>query len=181
MIKSAQKKFVFLTSSILLVLFIVVFIAIIKLPMFDTITTRMEDFLEIVTGKGQGDASTQTRLDMILDGWNVFKERIVVGYGANNYKNVTRYKVYSHNNFVEILVDFGLIGFALYYLIYFHCFKKLRKGKSDAEKALFSIFLVRFIMEIALVTYYDKLNWIFVAFCLINTKENKFLTDDENK
>ena len=161
----------------------VIFSATMKLPMFDTISSRMGSATEMVTGEGTGDSSARARINMIVKGWEVFKDRIVAGYGANNYKNVTKFKTYAHNNFIEILVNFGLFGFALYYLIYFYGFKNLWKAKNDAGKALFSIFFVRFVMEIAMVTYYGKIHWVMMAFYLISTekilKENK-LTEETN-
>lgn len=161
----------------------VAFSAAMKLPMFDTISSRMESATEVVSGEGTGDASARTRLKMIANGWEVFKDRIVTGYGANNYKNVTKFRTYSHNNFIEILVNFGLFGFVLYYLIYFYGFKNLWKAKNDAGKALFSIFFVRFVMEIAMVTYYGKIHWVMMAFYLISTEkilEDRKLTEKTN-
>lgn len=152
------------------VVLIVVLTMVMKLPMFENITERMEGIKSLVKGE-VGDASAETRMEMIKDGWNVFKDRIVIGFGANNYKNVTRFRTYSHNNFIEVLVDFGLVGFALYYLIYFRSFKNLWKSQTDAGKALFSIFLIRFLMEIAMVTYYSKLHWVLTAFYLISIEK----------
>ena len=151
-------------------LIIVAFTAVMKLPIFETVVKRMEGINNLIKGDG-GDASAKARMEMIVDGWNVFKDRIVIGFGANNYKNVTRFKTYSHNNFIEVLVDFGLVGFALYYLIYFRSFKNLWRSQTDASKALFSIFLVRFLMEVALVTYYSKLHWVVMAFYLISIEK----------
>ena len=142
--------------------------AIIKLPMFDFINGRMEKMFEFVTGAGKGDNSSRVRFDMIMDGWEAFKSRVFTGYGANNYRFVASRRTYAHNNFIEILVNFGLFGFVLYYLIYFTAFKNLWMAKQDASKALVSIFVVRTMMEIAMVTYYDKIHWIMMAFFLIS-------------
>lgn len=150
----------------------VVFSSAMKLPIFETISSRMESATEVVTGEGQGDSSTRSRLNMIVGGLEVFKDRIVAGYGANNYKNVTRFKTYAHNNFIEILVNFGLFGFILYYLVYFYGFKNLWKTQNDAGKALFAIFIVRFVMELAMVTYYGKIHWVMMAFYLISIEKN---------
>ena len=171
---------VFVTMVVLVPLFMII----IELPMFETIKSRMESFGQIVTGEGAGDSSARVRMEMIADGWDTFKERLVIGFGANNYKSVTRFRTYSHNNFIEILVDFGLLGFALYYFVYINCFKNLWKAQSDDRKALFSIFLMRFMMEIAMVTYYDKLHWVLVAFYLIGMSDEKHsekeITQEDN-
>ena len=149
----------------------IVFVAVIQLPMFEFINQRMEQTVEVLTGDGKGDNSSKLRLNMIKDGWNIFKERLLTGYGADNYRLVTRYRTYAHNNLIEVLVNFGLTGFALYYLIYWNALKNLWKSENDVGKALFCIFLVRFMMEIAAVTYYDKVHWILMAFFIMKPVE----------
>jgi len=151
----------------LILILSVLFFSAIQLPVFETINHRMEQMAHQLSGESGGDTSTGTRMNMIEDGWEIFKERLLSGYGADNYRLVSRYRTYSHNNFIEILVNFGLIGFVLYYLIYWNALKNLWKVKNDAGKALLCIFLVRFMMEIASVTYYDKVHWVLMAFFLI--------------
>ena len=149
----------------------VVFISIIQLPVFETINYRMEQLGENLSGDG-GDSSSEIRTSMIVDGWNIFKERILTGYGADNYSVLSRYRTYSHNNFIEILVDFGFIGFVLYYMIYCNALKNLWKMKINSGKALLCIFMVRFMMEMAMVSYYDKLHWVLFAFFLMKPTEH---------
>lgn len=151
---------------------VVIFLGVIRMPMFETVRTRMEGAVNVLKG-GDGDSSAEMRMNMIKDGWTLFKERILTGYGARNYAVVSRYRTYAHNNFIEILVDFGLIGFVLYYLVYWNALKNLWKMRTDAGKALFCIFLVRFMMEIAAVTYYDKVHWIMFAFFLMKPIEEE--------
>ncbi len=155
---------------IIVAILLLVFTIIIRLPMFELINRRLELAMETLTGEGKGDSSARTRFKMIADGWEIFKERLLIGYGANNYAYVTGYWTYAHNNFIEILVDFGLIGFVLYYLAYVFAMNNLLKSKQDAGKALSAIFLVRLLMEVALVTYYSKQHWILLAFFLISDR-----------
>ena len=149
-----------------------IFVAVIQLPAFETIRLRMEQGMETISG-GKGDSSSNIRLNMMKDGWNLFKNRILIGYGADNYRVVGMYSTYSHNNFTEMLVGFGLIGFLLYYVIYLNAFKSLISLKNDASRALLCIFLIRFVMEIAMVTYYDKVHWILMAFFLIEIQNDE--------
>lgn len=159
----------------------VVFVSIIQLPMFETINHRMEMLKKNLFDGGGGDSSSEIRMNMITDGWEIFKERILLGYGGRNYAIVSRYRTYAHNNFIEILVDFGLIGFVLYYMNYWNALKNLWKLKNDAGKALLCIFLVRFFMEMAVVCYYDKLHWIILAFSLIAPLKSTNNTEGEIK
>ncbi len=158
---------------------VVVFMAVIQLPMFDFITHRLEQTMEVLTGEGRGDNSTKLRLSMMEEGWRLFKERIPIGYGANNFAVISGFRTYAHNNFVEILVDFGLIGFVLYYSIYAMSLKTLWELKNDVSKALLGILLVRMMMEMAMVTYYDKINWVILAFSLISPVKD--FSEDNNE
>lgn len=159
---------------------VLVFMIVIQLPMFATIRTRMKGATDAFSGTG-GDDSTVVRMKMITDGWSFFKERVLTGYGATNYTALSRYRTYAHNNFIEVLVDFGIIGFILYYLIYWNAFKNLMKEKADGAKALFAIFCVRFMMEIATITYYEKLNWIILAFCLIGRRKDSCIQENRGE
>lgn len=162
---------------------VIAFMAVIQLPMFELINSRMEQAVEVITGDGKGDNSSKVRLSMIKDGWDIFKNRLLTGYGADNYRLVSRYRTYSHNNFIEVLVNFGLIGFVLYYLNYWNIMKNLWKSKNDAGKALFCVFIIRFMMEIATVPYYDKTHWILIAFFLMKPieEENNIEGEVENE
>ena len=102
-----------------------------------------------------------------------------MGYGAKNYSVVSRDRTYAHNNFIEVLVVFGIIGFILYYYIYWNAFENLIRTKSDAGKAFLVVFAVRVMMEVAAVTYYDKLNWIILAFCLIVSRQSNLTNEEE--
>ena len=51
--------------------------------------------------------------------------------------------------------------------------KNLWKSKSDAGKALFCVFIIRFMMEIATVPYYEKTHWILIAFFLMKPIEEE--------
>lgn len=150
-----------------------VFVSVMQLPVFETINHRMEQMMEQFSGKNSGDGSTGVRMRMIDRGWELYKERLLTGFGANNYRIVTGFRTYAHNNFIEVLVDFGLIGFFLYYLIYWQVLKNLWNMKSDAGKALLCVFLTRLMMEIAMVSYFDKIHWIMFAFFMIDSTKSQ--------
>lgn len=157
----------------------VVFVSVIQLPVFETINHRMEQLIKQFSGESGGDTSSQIRTNMITDGWNLYKDRILTGFGINNYRIVSRYGTYAHNNFIEILVDTGLSGFILYYLIYWNALKNLWNMKNDVGKALLCVFVIRLMMEVAMVTYYDKLHWVLLAFFLIKPIESINNTEGE--
>ena len=145
----------------------ILFYIAIQMPMFEMMHRRFEESINALLGKSGGDGSTITRISFIETGWHLFKDKMLIGYGANNFRYVSGFGMYSHNNFIEILVDFGLIGFAIYYSIYTSAFRNMGKATNKEGKLLFVIFIVRTVLEVAMVTYYDKKTWIMFAFLLL--------------
>lgn len=146
----------------------VVFSAAIQLPMFETVRVRMEQGINTYKGESGGDSSSQLRMRYVSRGWNLFLQRPIHGYGADNFAVASGMGTYAHNNFTEMLVDFGLVGFLLYYAMYIISYKRLKKNRDNYAIFLFVLLMVRTAMEIAMVTYYDKLHWILLAFFMID-------------
>ena len=60
--------------------------------------------------------STDVRDNMIHEGFNIFLENPIFGGGYNNfYAHTTFGYDYSHNNYIELLCTFGIIGTLVYY------------------------------------------------------------------
>ena len=135
--------------------------------MFDLMRRRFEESINALLGQAGGDSSTLSRMSFIETGWRLFMDKMFVGYGVNNFAYVSGFGMYSHNNFIEILVGLGLVGFVLYYSMYLTAFKNISKEKTNEGKLLFVIFVVRAVLEMAMVTYFDKKTWIMLAFLLL--------------
>lgn len=152
---------------IVLLVLILVFNMVIQLPIFNLVRERMEMGMETITGSGNGDKSAGNRIIHIERGFNLFKEKPFVGYGADNYRVASGSGTYSHNNFIEVLVDFGVIGFLIYYSMYVRSYKNLSSNKTPEGNLIFVLFLIRTVLEVAVVTYFDKLQWIYLAFFMM--------------
>ena len=101
-----------------------IYFLIMKIPMFyDIIGIRMEGLLAFVTGDvSSADSSSIIRGRMIQIGLDKWMQSPIWGYGFDSFKYynqiVTGRFYYSHNNFVELLYNEGIIGFVLYYWYY---------------------------------------------------------------
>lgn len=156
-----------ITALIVVAVSIVAFyFAIMKIePLYNVLGERIENMLEGIFGEGTTEGSFNLRAEMIKLGWEAFLDRPIFGYGLNNfrtlYEQATGWNTYSHNNFIEILVNGGLVGFILYYFIYGYVFVKLLKPafvKRDITAIiLFTINLVLIGLQIATISYYDTL------------------------
>ena len=93
---------------------------------------------------------------MIKTGWTAFMESPLIGKGL--YASYKYFATYSHNNFIEILMNTGIIGFAIFYYPYMtgiYDFTKINRNEK-----LYSVMLVIFLWVLlggyGMVTYYSK-------------------------
>jgi len=64
------------------------------------------------------DSSADTRESLVSDSWQYYAEQPLLGYGPDMYSEVVGQGFYAHNNFVEIGINWGLVGQVSYYLSY---------------------------------------------------------------
>lgn len=182
LLKTIKKLIVFVSI-------IIAFIYIIRLPMFATIYERMEMTIKGLVGQEKVDTSTHLREIYIEAGINQFLKKPIVGLGVANSKYITYETVgretYLHNNYVELLATTGIIGFCLYYSVYFYiifsCVKMLKK-KSKYTSIVLIIFLVNIILEYAMVSYYSKSTYIYILLGLISIENARkdYLNEKNN-
>lgn len=157
--------------------------AIMNIPfIYDMVGYRLETMLYGMTGSGETDGSTSLRLKMIEWGLEWFMAKPWIGYGINNYMSLlgTMHTyagttgVYAHNNYIELLVDLGLIGTAIYYFIYLRILVKavqIGRKLSSLQLIMVGILVSLIINEYGMVSYIEiyaqiilVLNW-FLLFC----------------
>ncbi|MEN6461354.1 MAG: O-antigen ligase family protein, partial [Syntrophomonas sp.] len=111
----------------------VTYYAIMNIPfVYDMVGYRIESMIYGLMG-GETDGSTSLRLKMITWGLEWFMLKPWFGYGINNYMSLIGEMhtyagttgVYAHNNYIEMLVDVGMIGTAIYYFIYLMMLEKI--------------------------------------------------------
>ena len=172
-------------SIILIVLILLLFYYLIfNVPIFYSLLgNRIDSYFRFFIGEEINEKSILLRDYMIRFGFEKFKEKPIFGWGIGNYEELFKkdigYRGYAHNNYIELLVDVGIIGMVAYYLMYiFGLFKlkKLKIGKYENFKYLFiSLFLSILIIGYSSVYYYDKHFYILLAMAsvLIGSKCNE--------
>lgn len=136
----------------------IVLYAVYNIPfLYEYIGYRFEGLLETLQGGG-GDKSSLIRKNMVEIGLKAFLSKPILGYGLDGfstvYGRISGTYVYAHNNYVETLVNTGLVGFLLYYgYIAWVLFKRCGATK---KAALFkSLLIALLIADIGLVSYMD--------------------------
>ena len=133
--------------------------------LYETIGWRIEVVINgMFNTGGEIDDSVSARMSMIEIGKELFAKRPILGYGLNNYKNMLLIEkpygmtnVYAHNNYIELMVDLGIIGLAIYYALYiyiiYYALKKFKKLNS-LQLWMFAILITLMICEYGVVSYY---------------------------
>lgn len=159
---------------------------IISVPMlYDLVGVRFNSFFSYFTDKSSGDSSTQYRMDMILYGIEWFKNKPFIGYGMDNFRylfeSATGRLAYAHNNYIELLVGGGIIGFTLYYRIAVNSIRKLRKSMTNNRSMvalLLSILLTILCIDFALVSYNSR--FIQIIMCTVFCGANICAIENES-
>lgn len=173
--KSILNKVKFILGGI--VLSILVFNMTMKVEViYNVIGFRMEAiYREIVYGEESTESSFNTRQNMVDKGLEYFKERPLLGYGVSNYRYLYKHdmgkETYSHNNYIELLVNNGIIGFLLYYLFYISALintnykrlKSISKQESSYYLMMICILICMLVLDISNVSYNSYLIYILLG------------------
>ena len=125
---------------------IVAYLAMMNVPvLYDIVGSRFEKMNEGLSG-GDGGFSMDIRSLMIVSGLSWFLEKPLLGYGYNGFSalfyRLTGIEVYSHNNFIEMLVNSGIVGFCIYYSLTIFILIRLRKPALQNKEPLALVFFV---------------------------------------
>ena len=147
---------------ILVILILLYFIS--KLSFFDSLMNRFNDLLNLLF-KGQENSSDGKRLRYITQGFQVFLDNPIIGDGTGASYNY--FGTYSHCNFIEILMNNGIVGFAVFYYVYVIIINKLlklvKKSKDKLIPLCFFILCSIIVLSIALVYYNQIYYQIYIA------------------
>ena len=143
----------------------------------DNTLTRLNSFFDQTNSNltgGLNSGSTSERIYFIEKGINGFFESPLFGHGFKSFQ--AKFSLYSHNNYIELLYSFGLIGFFLYYSIYFKLYKMALKVDANTKVLLLFSLLCFCFIDIAAVTYSTKIiqYFICVLFVVFEIQQHKF-------
>lgn len=144
---------------------------------YNIIGYRMEDFFELIVFPSIKSTSSTNliRHQLIKQGLDIFADNPILGVGMNNFAYFSG--VYTHNNYIEILVNLGVIGFITYYSIHLITGYKLfilsRKNMSEEIAYYIAIFVTLLFYDIGMVSY-DSINIVVLLLILLNGVNSKY-------
>lgn len=112
------------------------------------------------------DGSTRERTAFIQNALAVFIEHPILGVGIDGFRYVNRIQfTYSHNNYTELLANFGVVGFAIYYHRYLMLLIEAVKN-IKTNQIMFGIVLAMLVADYGTVSYSSELQFIVLGFII---------------
>lgn len=147
---------------------------------------RMEDMFNIISGNTTGTEDISRAL-LAEYGIQWFKERPLFGYGLNAFRELSNQTAifagrnfYAHNNYIELLVDVGLVGTLLYYSFVIYVFKNIHKQKGFLLNWTKIFLILILFLGVGMVFYYNGMMNFIIAICFAIIELNKENKINEN-
>ncbi len=179
-IRFKERKWLFL---IVLGALIGLFFIAINLPIFATIKLRTDQTLYTLFGIGNSkvDHSSVQRVLWQKYGYYLGSRNLLFGYGCEGFSVFSGIGTYTHSNFAEVLCNFGLIGFVLFYSCYIIPFLYCFNGRKKDKYIVFVYFAYFFIKGFLGVSYYYKESFIIIALCMYLTNDSKVIVQSKEE
>ena len=127
--------------------------------LYNIIGARTIDFLYemgwIKSATAQRSNSTIIRLSLIRTSFDAFMNSPIIGSGFGTVASKPPYYCYSHNNFLEMLACYGMMGFVLFYYMHVWVFRKAKKNvHNNSFKTFIGISILNILFyDITQITY----------------------------
>ncbi len=150
-------------------------------PLFQRFTSFL-DFFDAETV--DADSSMTVRSHMISFGLEKFRDRPLLGYGTENY-NILYLNEFgvlrpSHNNYIQTVVSYGIVGLIFTYYIYIWFLKEAAKQIKKLDKQavmIFVILIMELVSHITTCALTNKFSYIYITmgfiYCKIVREENE--------
>lgn len=147
---------------ILIIIFLILYLSFTSLLEYTLIWKRFSAF---------DDNSSQTRLFLYKEGFEMISKKPIFGIGLNNFSESSKTGLYSHSDYIEVAANTGIIGFILYFSIYVILWFRLRRIKKNTVDAqllqiigvLKASILTILIFGIGKPHINSKLTWIYLS------------------
>lgn len=158
--------------TVILLLSIMVYLMFSNEWLYNSIGIRFEGLINQFLTSSGGYSSDRLRLGFIEAGKNLFKIKPLLGYGIDNFRYVSFYYTgvneFAHNNYIELIVNLGIVGSFIYYFGYYITIKDMIRvyGKdTDTIRILFIILILVMIAQIGIVSYNKILYSVIIILC----------------
>lgn len=163
-----------------IIIAIVIIYIVFEIPfLYENIGYRIEDFTNHFLYKTQmEDTGTIKRGIMMERAFKLWINKPIFGNGSNAFYLLGGFEAYSHTNYLELLCNYGIVGFIWYYSFYIYCINMLLKIKDKDVMVKFFIdyFVCIMIFEVIAIDYNTNFTHIFLSMAVLyaNIKRNNY-------
>ena len=126
-----------------------------------------------------GDASIMYRVDMIREAAVLWPQAPVLGHGIGQYRYISGWDTYSHNNYLELLVGLGIVGFLLYVgqhgVLLYRGFQGDHLSRGRYQFVVAGT-LVLLLWDVGTVSYAHKYTWLLLSVLWFQARRTAVLT-----
>lgn len=169
--KSSKIKLVVLLCALVFLLFVYIpseYLSFVsdRLAQLNLFSNRINDL----------DSSDEMRIMLLKGGVDYSINSPVIGNGyytfSQLFKNDYGVALYSHNNFIETFVGGGVIGFVIYYSLYFIIASKIKRKVSqyDYSYLIFVMCIVLLFNHLSIVVLQERFVWLLLAILYTGAK-----------
>jgi O-antigen ligase len=154
---------------------LIAFFLLLQLPVFEYFRNRIFGMFTEATGviTGSTDPSMAQRWELAVEALHLFIQRPLFGFGFDGTTSNTYAAGVSHNNYVELLADFGMFGFVPYTILSVLPLAKLAKKRNGFSLFCWSTAIYMAIFQFFLVTFSSKVYYLFFAFIYAEISEGR--------
>ncbi len=151
------------------------FFILINIPQLAFLKDQFDRTIYTIFGIGNSKVDTSTVQRAVWPGYAFYLggRNLIFGYGVNGFSIYSGVGTYAHNNFAEVLCDFGLIGLVLFNACLLIPFILSFKPKDKYLYLVSILFFVYFIRSFFGVVYYSKETYLVLALLFFLTKDCK--------
>jgi hypothetical protein len=128
----------------------------------------IDRFFYILEGR---DNSYLYRQYLISRGPDLFWESPIYGHGLNMFRYVSGTGAYAHNNYVELMVNGGVIALILHYVVHLIVLYRARNLPKNIKLAVYTSIAMLLFLDVAMVSYNLRVSvlWLVVLLAFVSS------------
>lgn len=176
--RKVDRWLLFLCIGTLLVM--ATYIAIVEIPAFDIVERRMEELFKPQDESKETYHETSVRYTMIDAAKMLFDDNYLFGAGMSSF--LYWWGGYSHNNYWELLANYGIIGLCLFYfpIVYEGIKTLIKKDRNSTDSFKVAGIVLLMFLSVGYVMIYERIAVVYILLLLAVTDKEK-IKDSKSK
>ncbi len=127
------------------------------------------EILAVQRAVNYDDSSYRVRTEMIEQGVQLWKQALLFGNGLDAFRGLSGQGTYSHNNYVELLCDLGLLGALLFYSLHVQVLVRAAEARPILRLYCWIFVIMLLLADLGYVSYASKQSVMILMFLTVVT------------